>query len=106
MLQATQERVLSTSLLPRPGFSVCSAGCSAAVTIQVKARLAAWLEPRGLAFNGAKTRIVPLSEGFDFLDSIFAATQTGSYLSSQAPWLLRGSGTGLQMNSVHSAGPN
>ncbi len=34
---------------------------------QVKARLAGWLEPRGLAFNEAKTRIVPLSEGYDFL---------------------------------------
>jgi len=34
---------------------------------QVKARLAEWLEPRGLAFNEAKTRIVSLSEGFDFL---------------------------------------
>ena len=34
---------------------------------QVKARLAEWLEPRGLAFNEAKTRIVPLCEGFDFL---------------------------------------
>src|SRR5258708_5270788 len=34
---------------------------------EVKARLAEWLEPRGLAFNEAKTRIVPLSEGFDFL---------------------------------------
>jgi RNA-directed DNA polymerase len=34
---------------------------------QVKARLAAWLAPRGLAFNEAKTRIVRLSEGFDFL---------------------------------------
>jgi RNA-directed DNA polymerase len=34
---------------------------------QVKARLAKWLEPRGLAFNEVKTRIVPVSEGFDFL---------------------------------------
>ncbi len=34
---------------------------------QVQARLAGWLEPRGLAFNEAKTRIVPLSEGCDFL---------------------------------------
>jgi RNA-directed DNA polymerase len=34
---------------------------------QVKARLARWLEPRGLAFNEAKTRIVSLSEGYDFL---------------------------------------
>jgi RNA-directed DNA polymerase len=34
---------------------------------QVKARLATWLAPRGLAFNEAKTRIVHLTEGFDFL---------------------------------------
>jgi RNA-directed DNA polymerase len=32
----------------------------------VKARLAEWLGPRGLAFNEDKTRIVHLSEGFDF----------------------------------------
>ena len=34
---------------------------------QVKERLAAWLAPRGLSFNEDKTRIVHLSEGFDFL---------------------------------------
>jgi len=35
---------------------------------QVKAKLAAWLAPRGLAFNEAKTRIVRLDdEGFQFL---------------------------------------
>jgi RNA-directed DNA polymerase len=34
---------------------------------QVKARLGRWLAPRGLAFNEDKTRIVCLSEGFDFL---------------------------------------
>jgi RNA-directed DNA polymerase len=34
---------------------------------QAKARLAAWLAPRGLAFNEDKTRIVTLDEGFDFL---------------------------------------
>ena len=35
---------------------------------EVKARLAAWLAPRGLAFNEDKTRIVHLEEGgFDFL---------------------------------------
>jgi RNA-directed DNA polymerase len=34
---------------------------------QVKARLADWLRPRGLAFNEDKTRVVHLSEGFDFL---------------------------------------
>jgi RNA-directed DNA polymerase len=35
--------------------------------LQIKARLAAWLEPRGLAFNEDKTRVVSLREGFDFL---------------------------------------
>jgi RNA-directed DNA polymerase len=34
---------------------------------EVKARLAAWLAPRGLAFNEDKTRVVSLAEGFDFL---------------------------------------
>jgi len=33
----------------------------------VKARLAEWLAPRGLSFNEDKTRIVHLTEGFDFL---------------------------------------
>ncbi|MEU8911622.1 group II intron maturase-specific domain-containing protein, partial [Streptomyces mirabilis] len=34
---------------------------------QVKERLAAWLTPRGLAFNEDKTRIVHAESGFDFL---------------------------------------
>jgi hypothetical protein len=34
---------------------------------EVKARLADWLAPRGLAFNEDKTRVVTLDEGFDFL---------------------------------------
>jgi RNA-directed DNA polymerase len=33
----------------------------------VKAQLAKWLAPRGLAFNEDKTKIVHLGEGFDFL---------------------------------------
>jgi RNA-directed DNA polymerase len=35
--------------------------------IEVKTRLAAWLAPRGLAFNEQKTRVVTLEEGYDFL---------------------------------------
>jgi RNA-directed DNA polymerase len=34
---------------------------------QVQAQLAAWLAPRGLVFNQDKAKIVPLTEGFDFL---------------------------------------
>ena len=35
--------------------------------LEVKARLATWLTPRGLAFNEDKTQVVSLSEGYDFL---------------------------------------
>ena len=35
--------------------------------LEIKARLATWLTLRGLAFNEDKTRVVCLSEGFDFL---------------------------------------
>jgi len=35
--------------------------------LQVKARLAGWLAPRGLALNEDKTRVVPLDEGLDLL---------------------------------------
>ena len=35
--------------------------------LEVKARLASWLAPRGLTFNEDKTRVVTLEEGFDFL---------------------------------------
>jgi RNA-directed DNA polymerase len=34
---------------------------------EVRARLSAWLAPRGLTFNEDKTRVVHLDEGFDFL---------------------------------------
>jgi RNA-directed DNA polymerase len=45
---------------------------------QVKARLADWLTPRGLAFNEDKTRIVHLTEGFDFLGFHVRGTPTAS----------------------------
>ena len=35
--------------------------------LEVKAKLASWLAPRGLVFNEDKTRVVTLEEGFDFL---------------------------------------
>jgi RNA-directed DNA polymerase len=35
--------------------------------LEIKARLAVWLAPKGLAFNEEKTRVVTLEEGFDFL---------------------------------------
>jgi RNA-directed DNA polymerase len=41
--------------------------CTKKQAERVKAELAEWLAPRGLAFNEDKTKIVRLSEGFDFL---------------------------------------
>jgi len=35
--------------------------------LEVKARLASWLAPRGLSFNEDKTRVVTLNDGLDFL---------------------------------------
>jgi RNA-directed DNA polymerase len=35
--------------------------------LQVKAALAEWLTPRGLAFNEDKTQVVSVDDGFDFL---------------------------------------
>lgn len=47
---------------------------------QVKARLAEWLAPRGLVFNEDKTRIVHLTEGFDFLGFTIRRYRNGKLL--------------------------
>jgi RNA-directed DNA polymerase len=64
--RATQA-VPGTPILVRyaDDFAVCCHSSQQAE--QVKARLAEWLTPRGLAFNEDKTRIVHLETGFDFL---------------------------------------
>jgi RNA-directed DNA polymerase len=49
------------------GVSQRFVACHRQDALQIKARLAAWLTPRGLAFNEDKTRAVTLDEGFDFL---------------------------------------
>ena len=47
---------------------------------QVRARLAEWLAPEGLAFNEDKTQIVHLSDGFDFLGFNVRRYQNGKLL--------------------------
>jgi len=47
---------------------------------QVKAQLAGWLAPRGLVFNEDKTKIVHLTEGFDFLGFNVRRYQNGKLL--------------------------
>ena len=56
---------------------------------QVKAQLAEWLEPRGLAFNEAKTQIVHLSEGFDFLGFNIRRYPNGKLLTKPSKEALR-----------------
>jgi RNA-directed DNA polymerase len=55
---------------------------------QVKARLAAWLAPRGLTFNEDKTRIVTLDQGFDFL-GFTVRRQSGKLLIKPSKAALR-----------------
>jgi RNA-directed DNA polymerase len=47
---------------------------------QAKVRLAEWLAPRGLVFNEDKTKIVHLTEGFDFLGATRGRTVRASAL--------------------------
>ena len=62
--------------------------------LEVKARLADWLAPRGLAFNEDKTRVVSLDEGFDFLG--FNVRRYGTNMLSDT---LGGDGGGRQRHS-------
>jgi RNA-directed DNA polymerase len=52
---------------------------------QVKAGLAGWLAPRGLAFNEDKTQIVPVSQGFDFLGFNVRRYRNGKLLIARRP---------------------
>ena len=73
---------------------------------EVKARLAEWLEPRGLALNEAKTRIVHLSEGFGFLRFDLRRYPNGKLLIKPgADGHQEVPGTGSLRSSAHSAGP-
>jgi len=52
---------------------------------QVKAQLAEWLAPRGLAFNEDKTKIVHLTEGFDYLGVNVCRYRNGKLLIKPSP---------------------
>jgi RNA-directed DNA polymerase len=52
---------------------------------QTKARLAEWLAPRGLVFNDDKTKIVHLTEGFDFLGFNVRRYRNGKLLITPSP---------------------
>ena len=59
--------VTRTPVLVRYADDLVALCDSRAQAEQVKVRLTPWLASRGLAFNEAKTRVVGLDEGFDFL---------------------------------------
>ena len=63
---ATLRAVPGTPVLVRYADDLAVLCASRAQAEQAKEQLAGWLEPRGLRFNEAKTRIVHLSQGFDF----------------------------------------
>jgi RNA-directed DNA polymerase len=56
---------------------------------QVKAQLAAWLAPRGLAFNKDKTRIVHLTQGADFLGCNIRRYPSGKLLIKPSQQAIR-----------------
>ena len=59
-----RDRAHRADPLPDDALALCHSREQAE---QVQARLAAWLQPRGLVFNQDKTRIVRLDDGVDFL---------------------------------------
>ncbi|MFE3781313.1 group II intron reverse transcriptase/maturase [Amycolatopsis sp. NPDC059090] len=73
--------VVGTPVLVRYADDVLVLWVSRDQAEQVKTRLAAWLEPRGLAFNEEKTRIVHLAEGFDFLGFNIRRYRNGKLLT-------------------------
>jgi RNA-directed DNA polymerase len=64
---ATLRAVPGTPVLVRYADDVLALCHTHEQAEHVKQRLARWLEPRGLAFNEAKTRITHLDHGVDFL---------------------------------------
>jgi RNA-directed DNA polymerase len=72
---------------------------------QVKARLAEWLAPRGLAFNEDKTRIVRLEDGFDFLGFSIRRYRNGKLLIKPSKAACSASAAGSPPRSAPCTGP-
>jgi len=73
---------------------------------QVKERLSGWLEPRGLAFNEAKTRIVHLSQGFDFLGFSIRRYPNGKLLTKPSKEAMRRIRERLSAEAIAMRGAN
>ena len=86
---STLRAVPGTPVLVRYADDLAALCASRAQAEQVKARLAGWLEPRGLALNEAKTRIVHLSRGFDFLGFSIRRYPNGKLLTKPSKEAMR-----------------
>ena len=95
-----------TPVLVRYADDLAALCASRAQAEQVKARLAEWLEPRGLAFNEAKTRIVHLSQGFDFLGFSIRRYPNGKLLTKPSKQAMRRIRERLSTEAVTLRGAN
>ena len=95
-----------TPVLVRYADDLAALCASRAQAEQVKARLAEWLEPRGLAFNEAKTRIVHLSQGFDFLGFSIRRYPNGKLLTKPSKEAMRRIRERLSTEAVTLRGAN
>jgi RNA-directed DNA polymerase len=86
---ATLRAVPGTPVLVRYADDLAVLCATRAQAEQVKERLSGWLEPRGLAFNEAKTRIVHLSQGFDFLGFSIRRYPNGKLLTKPSKEAMR-----------------
>ena len=95
-----------TPVLVRYADDLAALCASRAQAEQVRARLAEWLEPRGLAFNEAKTRIVHLSQGFDFLGFSIRRYPNGKLLTKPSKEAMRRIRERLSTEAVTLRGAN
>jgi len=103
---ATLRAVPGTPVLVRYADDLAVLCATRAQAEQVKERLAGWLEPRGLAFNEAKTRIVHLSQGFDFLGFSIRRYPNGKLLTKPSKEAMRRIRERLSAEAIAMRGAN
>ena len=103
---ATLRAVPGTPVLVRYADDLAVLCATRAQAEQVRERLAGWLEPRGLAFNEAKTRIVHLSQGFDFLGFSIRRYPNGKLLTKPSKEAMRRIRERLSNEAIAMRGAN
>jgi RNA-directed DNA polymerase len=103
---ATLRAVPGTPVLVRYADDLAVLCATRAQAEQVRERLAGWLEPRGLAFNEAKTRIVHLSQGFDFLGFSIRRYPNGKLLTKPGKEAMRRIRKRLSNEAIAMRGAN